>query len=225
MAKVDPNDFLLNTDYEMDKIILVKTGSFVERTTIPHNLNFTPLIFGVWSTDENFSSANIIGPVITAIGPPGLYTPPLGVMGRAFQNEVLLYSTGKDNSTTPIYYRVYAFEPPGENQNTPQTSKLAHSFMLNTDYNYRKLKKTGEFTQPGQSYKHDLGYLPQVMAWVKYLEIPGVPDFSLAIEPIYDAANRTGYVFEVTETEIKLNNNFPFWLIEKVIWRLYYDKA
>lgn len=225
MAKADPNDFLLNTDYEMDKIILVKTGSFVERTTIPHSLNFTPLIFGVWSTDKNFSSANIIGPIITSTGTPGTYTPPLGVVGRAFQNEILLYSTGENRSTAPIYYRMFAFEPPSENQNTPQTSKLAHSFMLNTDYNYRKLKKVGEFTRPGQSYKHDLGYLPQVMAWVKYQEIPGIPDYSLAIEPLCSVSYSTNYSFNVTETEIKLNNNFPFTVVEKVIWRLYYDKA
>ena len=60
MAKVDPRDFLLNTDYEMDKIVYFKEGSLNSGQTdvsIPHKLGFAPLIFGICAFNEDFSDA------------------------------------------------------------------------------------------------------------------------------------------------------------------------
>lgn len=224
MAKVDPKDFLLNTDYELDKIILVKTGSFVKQTDIAHGLSFTPLIFGIWSTDSNFNSANIIGPQLDTEPIPGLYTPPLSVGCYALSDKIALNSNGDGADNTTIYYRVYAFANPDANANTPKTSHLAKSFMINTDYNYRKLKASGTFTAAGQSYEHNLGYRPQVMAWIQFSNIPGLA-YSNGILPVTDASFFTNYFIEVTPTQIRVSNDFPFGFIAKVMWRVYYDEA
>ena len=224
MAQINPKDFLLNTDYELDKIIFVKTGDFVSSTEFSYNLNFTPLIFGIWSTSSDFSSANILGPQITAEPIPGLYTPPLTVGCRALPDKIKLTAIGEGADSTRIYYRLYGFAHPNSNSNVPTTSNLAHSFSLNTDYNYRKLKEAGEFTSGGQTYQHNLGYLPQVMAWFQYKEV-GLSDYDYGIEPITDASPTNGYQLEVTTTYIKVPSNFPFSLIDKVMWRVYYDEA
>ena len=220
MAKVDPKDFLLNTDYEIDKIILVKTGSFVDNTNITHGLDFTPLVFGVWSSNKNFTTTNPLGE--PALAEEYGYSPPTGVDCRALNDKIFIKTNGANAGTTTIYYRLYAIAPPEANSNTPTTSKLANQFILNTDYNYRKLKATGSFTQPGQSYQHKLGYLPQVMAWVQYSEI-GSPTYDHAIQPILVSSSDYGLI--VTTSEIKLPDNFPFSLIDRVIWRVYYDET
>lgn len=225
MAKADPKDFLLNTDYEMDKIILAKTGDFTGSVEFNHGLKFTPLIFGVWATNKDFTSPNTIGIVQPAEPIPGLYTPPLGVGCKAYSDKILLEAGGENAATTKIYYRVYAFTPDKENSNTPQTSKLANKFILNTDYNYRKLKASGEFTQAGQTYNHNLGYIPQVMAWIKYADLPELPFYSNAIEPVVDISEVTDYGLIITKNTIKADNNFPFGLIDKIMWRVYYDEA
>ncbi|MBQ3474489.1 hypothetical protein IJH24_03660 [Candidatus Saccharibacteria bacterium] len=225
MAKIDPRNFLLNTDYETDKIILIKTGDFIGSIDIPHSLSFTPLIFGVWSTDKNFISGNTLGVFSESSPIPGLYTPPLGVSCIALEKKIRLEASGEDSDTQKIYYRVYAFAPDNIGAQTPITANQANQFILNTDYNYRKIKKTGEFTQGGKSYKHNLGYIPQVMAWIKYAELPNLPNFSKGIEPVVDISYFTDYRLEITESVLKADANFPFGLIEKIIWRVYYDEA
>ena len=225
MSKVDPNDFLLNTDYELDKIILVKTGDFIQSANIKHGLSFTPLVFGVWSTDKDFTTTNTLGPVPEESPTPGAYTPPLGVGCRANDNKIMFYTAGEGNTTTRVYYRLYAFAPSKQNVNAPLTSSQAKQLILNTDYNYRKIKDQGEFTQSNINYKHGLGYIPQVMAWIQYADLPNFPDYSNAIEPLADTSFYTDYRFIITNDEIKVPSNFPFSLIAKVIWRIYYDEA
>lgn len=57
----DPKNFLLNSDYPIDKVIKVISGSFTANanvyTTInvPHNLPELPLIIPQWSTTPDFS--------------------------------------------------------------------------------------------------------------------------------------------------------------------------
>lgn len=216
----NPKDFLLNTDYELDKIILTKSGSFTSNKDIPHSLGFTPLPFGVWSTDSNFNSVNPLG-VTDSSGEQG-YTPMLGVNCIAFGDKITLTASGAGAGTTTIYYRLYAFAPSGSNVDTPTTSSLANTFLLNTDYNYRKLKATGEFTQSNETYTHNLGYLPQVMAWNKY--VSGSDSWSDGIAPLVSASNSTNAGVTVTTTQIKAGTITPF-VIEKIIWRVYHDEA
>lgn len=218
----NPQDFLLNTDYELDKIILVKTGDFTGSVELPYSFNFIPLIFGVWSTDSNFTSVNSLG--VTDSGAEPGYTGVLGVRAIAFSNRIKLTASGENSGTTKIYYRLYAFEPANSSADIAGTSNLANKFILNTDYNYRKLYAKGEFTQANQSYSHNLGYIPQIMAWAKYKNLPDWPEYNNGIEPVMFASDFTNFKVTVTNNTIA-TGSFPLNLVDKIIWRIYYDKA
>ena len=222
MSKKNADDFLLNTDYEMDKIVFSQEGHFVKTVSIPHSLKFTPLIFGVWSTDENFTTVNSIGvqeddPVI-----PGLYTPILNVTGESYSNNIKLTAYGENSSTATIYYRLYALEPSDSAQNAPLTSKQAGSLIFNNDYNYRKLLAKGEFTQDNSEFTHNLGYIPQVMAWSKYSA-----RFNHVVMPIMSSSEWSDFRIIVTDKKIIAvsGSSISGGLIEKIYWRIYYDKA
>ena len=215
MAGIDPRDFLLNTDYEQDKIILFKQGSFTNTTTIPHNLKYAPLAFGVWSTQPDFSSVNAIGEIDKGTEPG--YTPVLSVECLSDRDTIVLNSAGNSSNKT-LYYRIYAFEPSDLNKPAPATSIFAEDFILNTDYNYSKLQKKGEFTQANQQYEHGLGYIPQVMAW--YLT---TSNGKQVIRPLMDDNEYTGAKITVTQRYIILGA-MPSGAT-KVYWRVYFDEA
>lgn len=220
----DPRNFLLNTDYEMDKIIYFKQGDFTNEVEFPHNLNFAPLIFGVWSTDEDFSSSNTLG-----VQPIGSYDPdktPLCVAAMVIgdidapdsESKINLRAVGKNSATTKIYYRIYAFAPPEYKGATPTTSSKARQFILNTDYNYRKLKASGVFNNAGEEYVHNLGYLPHVMAWEK-----NESGNEFWIMPLV-RSNPNNFRLEITNNKIKLQFTTSY-IFEKLYWRLYYDET
>lgn len=211
---INPRDFLLNTDYEMDKIIYFKDGNFVGSTEFQHGLSFTPLAFGVWSTDSNFSSVNTLG--VTDSSPEMSYTPVLGVSCSATNSKITLSASGENSGSTRIYYRLYAFEPSGSSASISSTSGNANTFIMNTDYNYCKLKATGEFTSNGQEYAHNLGYIPQVMAWAKY--------DTGEVRPMTFGSNATNFKITVTTSKIRIEN-IQSGVVEKIYWRVYYDQA
>lgn len=213
---VDPRNFLLNTDYEMDKIVLFKEGNFTQSLEIPHGLSYIPLPFGVWSTDSNFSSTNTISGLDSS-GEHG-YVPQLSVSLVANSTKLVLESAGNTNNA-PIYYRIYALEPNGSHADAPATSSNANKFVLNTDYNYTKLFTAGEFTASGQVYNHNLGYVPQVLAWLRYPN-NGDPQ----IEFLSFASEFTGIMTKVTTSQL-IAGNFWLNLIDRIYWRIYYDQA
>jgi hypothetical protein len=215
MAGVDPRDFIINTDYEMDKLVLYKHGTLTSSATIPHNLSYAPLAFGVWSTDSEFGNVNPVGEIDTA-SEPG-YTPALSVGCMASRDNIILNTSGNTNGAT-LYYRIYAMQPSDINKAAPATSQFADEFILNTDYNYSKLCAKGEFTESGQSFEHGLGYLPQVMAWYQT-----VSNGTQVIKPLMSASGATGFKLFVTQRNISLAikpND-----VSKVYWRIYYDEA
>ena len=212
----NPNDFLLNTDYEMDKIILVETGSTIGDKNVLHTLGAALLAFGVWSTDPDFNTVNTIG--VTDISLDPAYTPRLGVDCESLSEKIHLFVSGDGSDTTTIYYRIYCFAPPNSNINAHKTSNLSNTFILNTDYNYRKLMATGTFTQENQEFEHNLGYLPQVMAW----DDTSGTSFGRGIYPYVYSSHFTGSTITVTSTKIKCNKLLAG---EKIYWRIYHDKA
>lgn len=213
----NPRDFLLNTDYEMDKIVLFKEGSFTSTKDITHELPFIPLAFGVWSTSSNFSSVNTIGKIEDFTGPPSTYTPPMGVFCQVDTTKIHLESRGNSNNQT-IYYRLYAFEPSDSTANVPETSSNSDTFIFNTDYNYSKLMHAGDFTSDNQEYTHNLGYIPQVMAWYK-----ATLGTATWVSPIV-TGDADGARLIVTTTKIKITG-LSSTVINKIYWRIYYDEA
>lgn len=172
----NPTDFLLNTDYEMDKITYFYEGKISGTyANINHDLPFAPLVFGVWSKTSDFSEphsfsyANIQDPLTDEH-----IIESVGITSNKVSSGNYIYV---DKNYTPgdIYVRIYGFEPDDSYANVGSTSKKAKEFILNTDYNYRKIAKKGKVevahTEGGATYfdpvtiDHNLGYKPQVMVW------------------------------------------------------------
>ena len=208
MSKVDPRDFLLNTDFEMDKIIYFKEGELNAGqydVDIDHNLGFTPLVFGVCAFQSDFSDSRSI--------PYSHITQDNSVDFRVSANNTKLRLSYINYSGSPakIYYRIYGFEPTGSHAKVGPTDKYAKEFILNTDYNYCKLFKVGT-ASAGSTIDHNLGYIPQVLAW---RESGGW------VSPIEESATSSAII--ITDSSILFN--YPSLGIDKVHYRIYYDEA
>lgn len=213
MAKVDPRDFLLNTDFGMDKIIYVKEYSTTVSTptndvAIPHGLPTAPLVFGVWSNNPDFSNSHNLN------DSEDPWNNVLRVSAYAdMQNVYLSFVPNYTNQayvSTDFYVRIFGFEP-GYNwdglqlkgKKIPTTSKYAKKFVLNTDYNYLKLLKSGKISQvyesSDQSYRfaHNLGYVPQVLLWSTFGEYQGNIEFNIEQWFSYSGPNsKSGYFID-----------------------------
>ena len=206
----NPNDFLLNTDYELDKIVLFEEGSFKSSKEFEHKLGFTPLVFGVWSTDKDFYSVNTINGELDSSSEPG-YTPTTSVKAVASATTVKLTCTNPNNQT--LYYRVYAFEPHDINRPAQATARKARKFVFNTDYNYCKLMRAGVFTRANETFDHKLGYIPQVLAWQQDPSTKNIRPLTMG------QTNTSG--LRVTSTQLICGSTFS----GNIYWRLYFDEA
>lgn len=212
MAKVDPRDFLLNTDYEMDKIVYFREGTLNAGDydkDYPHNLPFTPLLFGVCAFNSDFSDSMSV--------PFQYLTHDADVAFTASANSTnvrlsyILNGTGFPNK---IYYRLYGFEPSDSHAKVGGTSKYAKNFILNTDYNYCKLFKKGT-TAPNTTIAHNLGYLPQVIAWGE----------STWTSQLWNIASPDSYVAVTENTVVFHTPNTMYPPLNKIHYRIYYDEV
>lgn len=161
----NPRNFLLNSDYPIDKVIFVRSGSFYYTAgswsvDITHNLGFIPLPYVQWSLDADFSTVQE-----TTEKPSGLnpYSFPHEMVYSADNTKITLIFYNQDLVATTYYYRIIAFMPSNINALIPEIAIDADKLTLDTDYNYTKLitsgiNTTGEVT-------HNLGYTPQVLWW------------------------------------------------------------
>lgn len=223
MSKFDPRNFLLNTDYEMDKIIYFKEGSLNANDydiPISHKLGFAPLIFGVCAFNEDFSDPRTIPfEQITQSNT-------IQFTAQANSNELRLSYLNYSGSPAKIYYRIYAFEPTDVYAKVGQTSNHASKLILNTDYNYCKLFKKG-IVVSDTVIKHDFGYVPQVLAWKE------VNDYShgLMIEPSeeslkYNEPGGGNFGITVNSSNVTIHDLASMQgFIQKVHYRIYYDEA
>ena len=170
----DARNFLINTDYPMDKIIYMASGSFSlgangagYTANVAHGLSFTPLLIGTWSTSSSFTVSHEcfwsgwegvdINSIIMSISSDGT-------------NTKLFAINGSNSAATTIYWRVYGFMPSNINLDVSYTASLSSNFQLNSDYNYTKLipELTGIATAAATTtITHNLGYRPQVIIWIK----------------------------------------------------------
>lgn len=181
--KIDPRDFYLNTDYEMDKIIYYKevklTPGQYGNVTLPHSLGIAPLVTGVWSKTADFAEPHSFSGISGVVDPStNSYSVEI-ISVHADENEFFFTQfAGPISSPTnfPFYARIMCFEPAGSHKDLPGTSKNASQFILNTDYNYLKLFKSGAEdvvfnTQTGLydpiTITHNLGYHAQALFWVE----------------------------------------------------------
>lgn len=233
MAK--PDDFLLNTDYEMDKIIYFKEGKYTPqnmRVQIPHTLGIAPLITGVWSKYADFSEPHSF---TTSEIDYSTNTYAIdSILCTSDESNIDLYqSSGPISSPTPFdfYVRLIGFEPSGSHKNLPKTSQNANKFILNTDYNYLKLYKAGveNVVLSGGIYQpitleHNLGHHAQGLFWAEsggsgWIEIRNISQANLA--NIYtDKAGVESYTDKFIVYPPSANG-----LTKKIHYRIYYDAA
>lgn len=187
-------EFLINSDYPMDKIIYFKQYDNLpggESVSIPHNLPFIPLLFGVWSMNADFSDPR---------GFAGLYAN-FGYVSISADSTYVHISSVTDS---PAYIRIYAFEPSDSHADIPPTNTMAGEFILNSDYKYSKLQQALIVDYNGGvgvSVPHNLGYKPQVMAWEEI-----GPSGNRGIVPLEGSVLSVngGYGVQVTETDVKV---------------------
>lgn len=173
----DPRNFLLNTDYPLDKIVLVKTGSIsvpngtweISGVSISHGLPFTPLTVMLWSNTSNFDICNEGG---DAAYMNTSFSSSAGQKYTALSKSSTIEITrlNYSGSTKTVYYRIFCFAPSNASIDSivSATDSVGNNFIINTDYNYMKLHASGILTAGGTvSYTHGLGYTPRVQLWTE----------------------------------------------------------
>ena len=210
------SNFLLNSDFPVDKIVIIKTGTMSINntdTTIAHGLAFTPLVGGCWSYTSDFAVSYPFG---TGEFPSGNPTYPFAHMisANVDATNITLHGLDVPGTAPTAYYRLYGLETSDSTATISPVVGLGDSFVLNTDYNYMKLYVEGT-SVPGAStpitVTHNLGYKPRVDAWITYTGISQPLDF----------ADTTGSL-EVTNTQIIFTNNFGV-SISRFDYRIYLD--
>ena len=219
---IDPRDFLLNTDYEMDKVILFYEGSLAPSSSgsgyeevIQHDLGFTPLVFGVCAFNSDFSDSRSL-PYIEFTQENAI-----SVSVEAYSSTIKISYGNYESTPDKVYYRIYGFEPSGSKADIPPTANKATEFILNTDYNYCKLLSAG--TVDGDSdtiVPHNLGYLPFVLAWQESSNGMIDPvELNLWSDPITNSP----YGVRVGEQDILFKYSGQG--LSKIHYRIYYDEA
>lgn len=200
----NPTDFLLNTDYEMDKIIYFKSGSIMPGETkfINHNLGIAPLVFCTCSFSEDFDDS-MPSPFLQFLLPTGFISFDIWANNQYTRIEY----RNDQSSSQKLYFRIYAFEPSNTRISIGPTSNLSKQFVINTDYNYCKLLTKG-VVNGDATITHNLGYVPFVLAWKE-------GPFGIAPESI----SRDDNYVEVTSTSVIIKNN------TKTHYRIYCEEA
>lgn len=170
--------FRLSSDYPLDKIVWMYTGSVTlaangnKDVVLPHSLPFTPLPTGTWTTASDWSVSYEINS-----GPLGGNPFTVNTSVEANATNVTFANQNNVNSPVTLYFRIYCLEPSDVNLDAPSTNMGVDNFMLNSGLNYTKLFLAGVTTATTASGTytpvviHNLGYKPQVMAWVEELGI------------------------------------------------------
>lgn len=217
MAK--PTDFLLNTDYEMDKIVYFKSGSclpggtptsYQEQYIDEFDLGFVPLISTVFSFSEDFSDTRM-DYMLT-------YNDSCVISVDARMDGIALRYANTDLNQR-LYYRIYGFEPSNSTASVGKTQKDAKQFMLNTDYNYCKLYQKGIVTED-TTITHNLGYTPFVLAWQ---ESPWTNPSPSVISPLWGSGLVDIGIPEIStnDTTVKISGVSPN---DKIHYRIYYEE-
>ena len=239
---VDPRNFIINTDYEMDKVVYFTeqyiTPDQYRIATIPHGLGITPLVTGVWSTTSDFAVphhfstpmscySSIAGENMWIVDTVECYADPTNI-------HLELYSGSADAitpATYPFYVRLMAFEPSNSSADLPSTSSNADKFILNTDYNYLKLHSKGVTPFSGATpdtvtVTHNLGYRPQALFWLELTsggitEIHPINEYATILQGTSYQEGIESYNdrFVIYKPQHQYGSDF------KLHYRIYYDQA
>lgn len=238
----DARDFLMSSDHQIDKIVYFKemfvpVSNKQDSLNIDTGLPFCPLVFGVWSTTPDFT---VCHPFTQG-----------GIMSSRtndFVTDFVGVKASRTNGTTKItidhyftsvhnyYVRIYGFMPTDIELSADITSTSAQELISSSDYNYRKLALAGvepytidTTSQTGQAstitINHNLGYLPQTMAWLEtsYIDEREIIPFGFgqlgSDRAPYGHTILTTTSVMITPLPGQWGDNF------RVHYRIYYDEA
>lgn len=220
------SNFLITSDYPLDKIIYITSGSTsvpnstLDATpgiTITHSLPFTPLPIMQWSNTSDFAITNELR---DADYLANYFSTGAGQSYNCTANSSTIGITryNLSGSTKTLYYRIFCFMPSDADADSevPATASSGSNFILSTNYNYLKLVKDGILTDGGvESYAHNLGYVPRVQAWE---ETSGTVSRLIAAQDISGDVGTTG--LHITDTELIWLNPSTY---DKIHYRIYGD--
>ena len=220
----DARNFLINTDYPMDKLVLVKAGScsapngFGTLTIVPnHGLSFIPMPLIIWSNSSNFANATMGADVGMNDEPPTGQQ--YDAQGTA-SNIVVEYSNNTGSSKT-VYYQLWCYAPSTvTNASVNATNTLGDNFIINTDYNYLKLAKAGRLTVGSPTYSHGLGYTPTVMIWYVLNTPAGIGSLVQSQYTMVAGSDQSQGIFISQDT---LRWTSPGITYDAIEYRIYYD--
>ncbi|NCU39134.1 hypothetical protein EOL96_08985 [Candidatus Saccharibacteria bacterium] len=168
-------DFLLNTDYPIDKIVYIASGSVPidgYPHAIAHGLAFEPLVTGYWSTTPDFEICYEFGSGKFPSTVPTYFYSHSVTMSQDTTTTIDLYTQWIDGPSLTCYYRLFGFEPSNINLDIASPVALSDEFVVSTDYRMMQLVTTG-LVNPGTAatytITHNLGSKPRVMAWYKWV--------------------------------------------------------
>lgn len=223
----DPRNFLLNTDYPLDKVIYRSTGSFAigagfatASASISHGLSFTPLPVLQWSTSSDFSVVYEAG---SGPAPDDIISNIVGIAVdcTADSNSIDISASNFNTSAYTIYYRVFCFMPSDVNADVNSTQDEGDNFVLNTDQNYAKLFDSGKLLlSSSTTVTHSLGYEPQVFMWIESAAGTIFTPFTALNNSSATSADQQGY--KVTDTQIEFKELSPSYLYGH--YRIYADE-
>lgn len=162
----DARNFLLNTNYSMDKIAGYRTGSFKlvlsslgsysGEVNLSHTHGVYPLCTLVWSFNSNFSPSYTEASFIDING--------VSIFCGSTTSSIKVSAFNLYSAAT-IYYKLFYFVPDVANIDVTSTQSSFDNFVISTDYNYMKLHMAGSLTGTNVSVTHGLGYYPAVELW------------------------------------------------------------
>lgn len=163
--------FLFDSDYPMPYLTYFGTTTqtvggmeYYKTAQIAHNLPFTPLLIGQWSTSADFSISYDLAMSIPQFlgGQPSIAS----IVG-ADSSSIWFDLTNNTGSDVTFYYRLAAFSPPSYSGMVDAVDG-AGNYKFNSDFNYLKIYRQGMTSVSSSTVAtiaHDLGYVPQSRIW------------------------------------------------------------
>lgn len=169
-----PRNFIMSSDYpipilalKLSTTINVPVGQYwnENKKIVPHNLPFTPLIIGQWSTNANFNPAFDLSTQIPIFY--GSSQPPFVVNIGADDHNIYINCSHSNSFETVFYFRLTGFVPPDYEGEVDNVDDITN-FRLNSDFNYPKILEQRKITVEANTdsiINHNLGYIPQARLW------------------------------------------------------------
>lgn len=156
----NPNNFVLDSDYPMDKITYFHEAEYnylptiVDFITVQHNLGYAPLVWAIVSEDnwESTISTPSSNPIINV---------------TSNSDSIRIYAA-KSGASSPFKIRIFGLAPYGSAPSRDETAMNASKFMVDSDYGYAKLAVSGSNTTDSAgklTVSHSLGHAAVVMGW------------------------------------------------------------